>query len=31
MKGYTITSIQYCVFLVLAIIGWFEWRKNKLS
>jgi nicotinamide mononucleotide transporter len=31
MKGYTITSIQYSVFLVLAIIGWYEWRKNKLS
>ena len=31
IKGYTITSIQYCVFLILAIIGWFVWRKNKLS
>lgn len=30
MKGYTITSIQYSVFLVLAIIGWYEWRKSKL-
>ena len=31
IKEYTITSIQYCVFLMLAIIGWFVWRKNKLS
>jgi nicotinamide mononucleotide transporter len=28
IKGYAITSIQYSVFLVLAIIGWKQWRKK---
>lgn len=27
-KGLGITSVQYLVFTVMAIIGWFEWRKN---
>lgn len=30
-KGYTITSIQYVVFLILAIIGWGKWRKSPLK
>jgi nicotinamide mononucleotide transporter len=28
MKGYAITSIQYVVFLILAIKGFTEWQKN---
>lgn len=27
-KGLGITSVQYLVFTVMAIIGWFEWNKN---
>jgi nicotinamide mononucleotide transporter len=27
-KGAVFTSVQYIVFLVLAIIGWIEWRKK---
>jgi nicotinamide mononucleotide transporter len=30
-KGYTITSMQYVVFLILAIIGWDKWRKSPLK
>jgi nicotinamide mononucleotide transporter len=28
IKGYAVTSIQYSVFFVLAIIGWKQWRKK---
>jgi nicotinamide mononucleotide transporter len=28
IKGYAITSIQYSVFFVLALIGWKQWRKK---
>lgn len=27
-KGLGITSVQYLVFTVMAIVGWFEWKKN---
>lgn len=27
LKGYTITSIQYVVFLILAIAGYIQWKK----
>ncbi len=27
-KGLGITSIQYMVFTVMAIVGWFEWKRN---
>ena len=27
-KGLGITSLQYCVFSVMAFIGFFEWKKN---
>lgn len=27
LKGYTITSIQYLVFLILAIAGYIQWKK----
>lgn len=27
-KGLVITSIQFIIFTILAIIAWFEWRKN---
>lgn len=27
-KGLGITSVQYLVFTVMAIIGWFEWKKS---
>jgi nicotinamide mononucleotide transporter len=34
MKGLVFTSVQYVVFLVLAVLGYIEWRKrinlNKL-
>ncbi len=30
-KGYTITSIQYVIFLILAIIGLDKWRKSPLK
>lgn len=32
-KGYTITSLQYFVFLILAILGYIEWKNtyNKLK
>ncbi len=30
-KGLVFTSIQYIVFLVLAIMGYFEWRKRLKS
>jgi hypothetical protein len=28
MKGLVFTSVQYIVFLVLAILGYIEWRKR---
>lgn len=28
-KGLGITSVQYLVFTVMAIMGYFEWKKNK--
>jgi nicotinamide mononucleotide transporter len=31
IKGLAFTSIQYIVFLVLAIMGYIEWRKRLLS
>jgi nicotinamide mononucleotide transporter len=31
IKGLAFTSIQYIVFLVLAVMGYFEWRKLFLS
>jgi nicotinamide mononucleotide transporter len=31
MKGLAFTSIQYIVFLVLAIMGYIEWRKRLVS
>jgi nicotinamide mononucleotide transporter len=31
VKGLAFTSIQYIVFLVLAILGYVEWRKRLLS
>jgi nicotinamide mononucleotide transporter len=31
MKGLAFTSIQYIVFLVLAIMGYVEWRKRFVS
>jgi nicotinamide mononucleotide transporter len=31
IKGLAFTSIQYIVFLVLAIMGYVEWRKRLLS
>lgn len=31
MKGLAFTSIQYIVFLVLAVMGYIEWRKRILS
>ncbi len=31
MKGLVFTSIQYIVFLVLAVMGYIEWRKRLLS
>jgi nicotinamide mononucleotide transporter len=27
LKGYTITSVQYVVFLILAIAGYIQWKK----
>ena len=29
-KGLGITSIQFLVFTVMAIIGYFEWKKDRL-
>jgi len=31
IKGLAFTSIQYIVFLVLAVMGYMEWRKRLLS
>jgi nicotinamide mononucleotide transporter len=31
MKGLVFTSVQYIVFLVLAILGYIEWRKRLLA
>ncbi len=31
VKGYGFTGIQYSVFLVLAVMGYFEWRKQIQS
>ena len=31
MKGLVFTSIQYIVFLVLAVMGYIEWRKRLLA
>lgn len=31
IKGYVFTSFQYLVFLVLAILGYLEWRKRTIS
>jgi len=31
IKGLAFTSIQYVVFLILAIMGYIEWRKRLLS
>jgi len=31
IKGLAFTSIQYIVFLVLAVLGYIEWRKRILS
>lgn len=31
MKGYVFTSFQYTVFLILAIMGYGEWRKKLLN
>ena len=31
IKGLAFTSIQYIVFLVLAVMGYIEWRKRLLS
>ena len=28
IKGYVFTSFQFIVFLVLAILGWIEWRRR---
>lgn len=28
IKGYTITSIQYVIFLILAIAGYIQWKKS---
>jgi nicotinamide mononucleotide transporter len=28
IKGYVFTSFQYLVFLVLAVMGWVEWRAR---
>ncbi len=28
IKGYVFTSFQYIVFLVLAVLGWIEWKKE---
>lgn len=30
IKGYVFTSFQYIVFLILAVMGYFEWRKKSL-
>lgn len=27
-KGLGITSLQYIVFTIMAIVGWYEWRRN---
>ncbi len=29
IKGYVFTSFQYLVFLVLAVLGWVEWKKRS--
>jgi len=29
IKGYVFTSFQYVVFLVLAVMGWVEWKKRS--
>lgn len=29
IKGYVFTSFQYLVFLVLAVLGWMEWKKRS--
>ena len=31
MKGLVFTSVQYVVFLILAIMGYIEWRKRLLT
>lgn len=31
VKGYGITSLQYCIFLILAILGYLAWRKQTKS
>lgn len=31
MKGLVFTSVQYIVFLVLAILGYIEWRKRMIN
>lgn len=30
-KGLALTGIQYAVFLILAVMGWVEWRKRMLG
>ena len=29
IKGYVFTSFQYLVFLVLAVLGWMEWKRRS--
>lgn len=31
VKGFVFTSFQYLVFLILAILGYIEWRKKAIS
>jgi nicotinamide mononucleotide transporter len=31
IKGYVFTSFQYIVFLMLAVLGWIEWKKRVMS
>jgi nicotinamide mononucleotide transporter len=31
IKGYGFTGLQYSIFLILAIMGYFEWRKQLIA
>jgi nicotinamide mononucleotide transporter len=30
-KGYAFTSVQYFVFLIMAVLGLIEWRRRAIS
>jgi nicotinamide mononucleotide transporter len=31
VKGYAFTSVQYFVFLIMAVLGLMEWRRRAIS